>query len=73
MEPGRTCEICKAPMETELQDYIVMVDDEEVTVEDVPIWVCPQCGHTHVEEEVIEAIEDMLEHLDTVSDDDEED
>lgn len=62
----RTCEICKAPMIEELQDYVVDLDGQELTVEDVPIWVCEQCGYTHVEDEIVSAVEDMLEHMDTV-------
>lgn len=68
----KPCPVCKAPMEQELQDYVVEVDGQEVTVEDVPIWVCEQCGFNEVEEEVIEAVEDMLSHMDTVLEDAEE-
>jgi YgiT-type zinc finger domain-containing protein len=67
-----TCEVCKAPMVQELQDYVVVMDDEELLVEDVPIWVCEQCGYSFVEDEVIEAVEDMLEHMDTVASEEEE-
>jgi hypothetical protein len=38
----------------------------------VPTWVCESCDHTEVEQEVIEAVEDMLEHLDTVASGEEE-
>lgn len=62
----KACPVCKAPMFEELQDYVVEIDSQEVTVEDVPIWVCEQCGYNEVEEEVIEAVEDMLSHMDTV-------
>ena len=63
---SKSCEICKAPMEETLQDYVVDKDGQQVLVEDVPIWVCEQCGYTEVEDEIIEAVEDMLEHMDTV-------
>ncbi|MFW6184570.1 MAG: YgiT-type zinc finger protein [Chloroflexota bacterium] len=66
------CEICKAPMGQELQDYVVEWHGQEVVVEDVPLWVCEQCGYTLVEDEVIEAVEDMLEHMETVLSDEEE-
>lgn len=68
----KSCPVCKAPMEQVLQDYIVELDDQEVVVEDVPIWVCEQCGFDEVEEEVIEAVEDMLAHMDTMLADEEE-
>jgi len=56
----------------ELLDYIVDVDGEELRLEEVPTWVCESCDHTEVEPEVIEAVEDMLEHLDTVASGEEE-
>lgn len=56
-------------MVEELQDYTVEVDGEQALVEDVPIWVCEQCGFSEVEPDVVEAIEDMLEHMDTVLED----
>lgn len=68
-ERTRTCEICKGTMVQELQDYTVEADDDQILVEDVPVWVCEQCGFTEVEEEVIEAIEDMIAHMDTVLED----
>ena len=60
------CPYCNAPMTEELLDYIVEIDEQEVRLEDVPTWVCETCDHTEVEDEVIEAVEDMLAHLDTV-------
>lgn len=68
----KPCPICKAPMEQLLQDYIVEIEEGEVVVEDVPIWVCDQCGYDEVEEEVVEAVEEMLAHMDTVLADAEE-
>lgn len=56
-------------MVQELQDYTVEAGDEQILVEDVPIWVCEQCGFSEVEPDVVEAIEDMLEHMDTVLED----
>jgi YgiT-type zinc finger domain-containing protein len=53
-------------MTEELLDYIVEIEGQEIKLEDVPTWVCDTCDHTEVEEEVIEAVEDMLAHLDTV-------
>ncbi|PID85690.1 MAG: hypothetical protein CSA11_01570 [Chloroflexi bacterium] len=60
------CPYCHAPMIEELLDYIVEIESQEITLEDVPTWVCESCDHTQVDEDVIEAIEDMLAHLDTV-------
>lgn len=56
----------------EERTFLVELDDREIQVEDVPTWVCERCDHVHVDPEVIEAVEDMLDHLDTVAGDAEE-
>lgn len=61
------CPICRAPMMLEERAFIVEIDGQDVQLEDVPTWVCERCDHVHVDPEVIEAVEDMLEHLDTVA------
>ncbi len=62
------CPYCKAPMVEEEQVFVVQLEDgRELRLEDVPTWICESCDHTEVEPEVIEAVEDMLEHMDTVS------
>lgn len=66
------CPYCNAPMTEELLDYVVDVDGQQIKLEEVPTWVCDMCEHTEVEPEVIEAVEDMLAHLDTVQAESEE-
>ncbi|MBK6324935.1 MAG: YgiT-type zinc finger protein [Chloroflexi bacterium] len=54
-------------MHEEFLDYVVeMEDGQKLRLEEVPTWVCEKCDYTEIEEEVGEAIEDMLDHLDTV-------
>ena len=69
----RVCEICKGLMEEELTDYTLDYDGEQLLIEDVPTWVCTQCGHTFVDEDIIDAVEDLLDHLDEVAEDDDTD
>ena len=67
------CPYCRGEMREELLDYIVeMEDGQQLRLEEVPTWYCEKCDYTEVEEEVGEAIEDMLEHLDTVQGEEEE-
>ncbi|MCA9872405.1 MAG: YgiT-type zinc finger protein [Anaerolineales bacterium] len=67
------CPYCRGEMREEMLDYVVELEDgQQLRLEEVPTWVCEKCDHTEVEEEVIEAIEDMLEHLDTVQEGEEE-
>lgn len=69
-EGVKPCPVCKAPMEETLQDYVAKLEDgREVTLEDVPMWVCDQCGYSEVEDDVVATIEDMLEHMDEMLDD----
>ena len=67
--PIRICDICKAPMEEELTDYYLDFAGEKLLIEDVPTWVCSQCDHSFVEDEVIEAVEDLIAHLAEVAED----
>ena len=60
------CPYCKGDMFQEEATYIVEHEGEQLQLEGVPTWVCESCEATIVEDEVAEAIEDMLDHLDTV-------
>lgn len=66
------CLYCKGPMVEQLMDYVVKRNGLELRLEDIPTWVCERCDATLVEDEIIEAVEDMLEHLDMVTADTEE-
>ncbi len=69
-EGVKPCPVCKAPMEETPQDYVAKLEDgREVTLEDVPMWACDQCGYSEVEDDVVATIEDMLEHMDEMLDD----
>lgn len=59
------CPYCKAPMDEELLDYTVTRNGVELSLEEVPTWVCPQCDATVVEDEVLATVEDMLAELET--------
>lgn len=50
-------------MALEMQNYKAVFGEEAVLVEDVPTWVCDQCGETAVDDDVIEAVEEMLAEL----------
>lgn len=57
------CSVCKSDMVQETSTYKTEINGEEVIIEDVPIWVCEQCDSSFLDDEVIEAIEDMLASL----------
>ncbi|WP_420642512.1 type II toxin-antitoxin system MqsA family antitoxin [Candidatus Leptofilum sp.] len=54
------CSVCKGVMLQEMTTYKTEIDGEEVMIEDVPVWVCEQCDSSFLDDDVIEAIEDML-------------
>ena len=57
------CSVCKGTMVQETTTYKTEIGGEEVMIEDVPIWVCEQCDSSLLDDDVIEAIEDMLASL----------
>ena len=57
------CDVCKGSMVQECSSYKTELNGEEVIIEDVPVWVCQQCDATLLDDDVIEAIEDMLKSL----------
>ncbi len=57
------CSVCKGNMVQEATNYKTEINGEEVIIEDVPIWVCEQCDASFLDDDVIEAIEDMLASL----------
>ena len=54
------CSVCKGNMVQETTTYKTEINGEEVFIEDVPVWVCEQCDYSFIDDEVIEAVEDML-------------
>ncbi|WP_420628172.1 type II toxin-antitoxin system MqsA family antitoxin [Candidatus Leptofilum sp.] len=57
------CSVCKGVMLQETTTYKTEINGEEVMIEDVPVWVCEQCDSSFLDDDVIEAIEDMLSSL----------
>lgn len=57
------CDVCKSSMVQEMSSYKTEINGEEVVIEDVPVWVCEQCDASLLDDEVIEAVEDMLKSL----------
>ncbi|GJM42264.1 MAG: hypothetical protein DHS20C20_25460 [Ardenticatenaceae bacterium] len=57
------CTVCKGTMIQEMTTYKTEINGEEVMIEDVPVWVCEQCDSSFLDDDVIEAIEDMLASL----------
>jgi YgiT-type zinc finger domain-containing protein len=38
-----------------------------ITLDDVPAWVCNQCGEPYFEEQEVDAIQDLIEFVDEKS------
>lgn len=58
------CPYCKGPMIEVTETFELERDGQMLRLEDVPAWLCESCDHVEVDPEVIETVEDMLDHLD---------
>lgn len=58
MEP---CSLCKGKMEHKRVDVIKKTNSKIVVINEVPAYVCQQCGERYYPLEVVESIEKILE------------
>ena len=60
-EPG-FCSVCGARVQLKNITYTQTIGDRFIIVEDVPAWVCEQCGETYLDPETVDAIQEQIEH-----------
>lgn len=58
------CLYCKGEMVRRRIGYTVTRQGYHLIIDDVPAWVCGQCGEVLFEEETVEAIQSMLQEVD---------
>jgi YgiT-type zinc finger domain-containing protein len=58
----RTCSACGAELEHKKITYTQTIEGKVYIVEDVPAWVCTQCGETYLDPATVDAIQDQIEH-----------
>ena len=58
------CQYCKGELARELVSYSANRKGYHLIIDDVPAWVCQQCGEPLYDEETVDAIQEMLREVD---------
>ncbi len=58
------CLYCKGELVRRRVSYTATRRGYHLILDDVPAWVCKQCGETLFDEETVEAIQAMLREMD---------
>lgn len=59
------CFYCKGELERKNVDYTASRKGYHLIIDNIPAWVCPQCGEPLFDEGTVETIQEMLEEVDT--------
>jgi len=54
------CMYCKAEMKRDTAPFHIDRKGFHVSIDDVPAWVCPQCGETYFEEREVDCIQSLI-------------
>ncbi len=55
-----TCNVCHCKMKSTLTTYTQQYKGQMVIVENVPAWVCEQCGETYFDPDVVDRIQALI-------------
>ncbi|MCK6619300.1 MAG: YgiT-type zinc finger protein [Calditrichaceae bacterium] len=58
------CMHCQGKMERKTAPFQIGRKGYHVTFDEIPAWVCTQCGEVYFEEREVEAIQNLLQLLD---------
>ena len=64
-EVNMECVYCKGTLARKRVSYTVTRKGYHLIIDDVPAWVCEQCGESLFDEETVDAIQKMLYEVDT--------
>lgn len=59
------CPYCKGELVREMVSYSANRKGYHLIIDDVPAWVCKQCGEPLFDEETVDAIQEMLREVDS--------
>jgi YgiT-type zinc finger domain-containing protein len=59
------CLYCKGELVREMVSYSANRKGYQSIIDDVPAWVCKQCGEPLFDEETVDAIQDVLREVDS--------
>jgi YgiT-type zinc finger domain-containing protein len=57
---NKTCNVCRGKLEKKLTTYIQWFEDNPIAIENVPAWVCGQCGETYCDPDVMVRIKNIV-------------
>ncbi len=63
IEKKMKCEECCLEMKKSSSIYVIERQGYRLLLNNVPVYVCPQCGAKYFDEDEVEAIRLMVEHL----------
>lgn len=55
-----TCNVCEGNLRHELVSYTQWYQGRLIVIENVPAWVCEQCGETYYDPDVVERIQALI-------------
>lgn len=64
MKKEMECLYCKGEMNKNKTTYSVNRKGYHLLIEDVPAFVCPQCGEPYFGEEEVDAIQHLIQDMD---------
>ena len=59
------CHFCDGEMKKGKTTYTLNGSGYHLLIDDVPAWVCSQCGEVYFEEGAVDNIQDIVKSLDT--------
>lgn len=55
-----TCPVCHSKMEHQMTTFTQWVEGRLIVIENVPAWVCEQCGETFYDPDIVERIQNIV-------------
>lgn len=56
----KTCSVCHGELKQQLITYTQFLEGHFVVIENVPAWVCENCGETYLDPDVVDRIHRVL-------------
>lgn len=57
---SRKCDVCQGKMTWQLISYFQFFEGQFIIVENVPAWVCEQCGEVFYEPDTVEKLQQLI-------------
>lgn len=54
------CNVCRGRVDQQLTTYTQWFEDRPIVIENVPAWVCAQCGETYYDPDVVEQVQTII-------------